>query len=149
VIKLEDKRTNDLIWISPSPSGNPTGDGDAGSKRLFLVQAACLGDPTCIQQRLPAALQAFGRNLAEIYSVFRAAGFQGQLVAVQYYSTDYNNPLTSGAVSALNQVIADVTHAFGGSVADASNVEVGPRCSPRPTGTGETVDQLRVGQTPS
>ncbi len=58
---------------------------------------------------------------------------------LKYYSTDYNNPLTSGAVSALNQVIA-ATHAFGGSVADASSVEVGPRCSPRPTGTGETVD---------
>lgn len=90
-----------------------------GANDLFLVQAACLGDPTCIQQRLPAALQAIGRNLAEIYSVFRAAGFHGQLVAVQYYSTDYNNPLTTGAVFALNQVIADVTRAFGGSVADA------------------------------
>jgi len=90
-----------------------------GANDLFLVKAACLGVPACIQERLPVALQAFGRNLAEIYSVFRAAGFHGQLVAVQYYSTDYNNPLTTGAVFALNQLIADVTHAFGGSVADA------------------------------
>ncbi len=90
-----------------------------GANDLRLVQIACLGNPTCIQQRLPAALQVFGRNLAEIYSVFLAAGFHGQLVGVQYYSTDYRDPLTTGAVFALNQVIADVTHAFGGSVADA------------------------------
>jgi lysophospholipase L1-like esterase len=90
-----------------------------GANDLILVRVACLGDPTCIQQRLPAALQVFGRNLAEIYSVFRAAGFHGRLVGVQYYSTDYRDPLTTAVVFALNQVIADVTHAFGGSVADA------------------------------
>lgn len=90
-----------------------------GANDLFLVQAGCLGDPGCIQASLPAALQAFGRNLAEIYGLFRVAGFRGQLVGVQYYSTNYTDPLTTGAVAALNQVIADVTRAFGGRVADA------------------------------
>lgn len=90
-----------------------------GANDLFLLQRDCLGDPSCIQAGLPETLQAFGRNLAEIYSLFNSAGFHGQLIGVQYYSTNYGDPLTTGAVAALNQVIADVTHAFGGRVADA------------------------------
>src|SRR5262249_18907434 len=73
-----------------------------GANDLFLVQQDCQGDPVCIAQRLPAALEDVGRNLAEIFGLFRLLGFQGQLVAVQYYSTDFRDPLVTSAVSALN-----------------------------------------------
>jgi len=90
-----------------------------GADDLFILQRDCLGDPVCIQQRLPATLQALGRNLAEIFSIFRLVGFHGRLVAVQYYSLNYGDPVATGIVIALNQVIADAAHQFQGRVADA------------------------------
>lgn len=93
-----------------------------GANDLFLLQAACAGEPdpiACINGRLLATLNQVGANLRAIFTEFeRAPRFRGQLVAVQYYSTNYNDPLTTGSVSALNQVIAGVAAAFHAQVAD-------------------------------
>lgn len=53
-----------------------------------------------------------------IYSGLRAAGFTGDFVVVPYYSLNYADPVTTGAIGAVDQVLAAVTHAFGGKVAD-------------------------------
>src|SRR5215510_9783462 len=93
-----------------------------GANDLFLLQAACAGEPdpiACITNRLPATLSQFAANLTAIFTAFeRAPRFEGELVAVQYYSTNYNDPLTTGVVHALNQVIAGVAAAFHAQVAD-------------------------------
>ncbi len=49
---------------------------------------------------------------------FRAAGFRGHLVALTYYVTDYNDQNAVAALGAINQVVAAVTTAFGGRVAN-------------------------------
>ncbi len=93
-----------------------------GANDLFLLQAACAHEPdpiACINNRLLATLSQVGANLTAIFTEFeRAPRFRGQLVAVQYYSTNYNDPLTTGSVRALNQVIAAVAAAFHAQVAD-------------------------------
>jgi hypothetical protein len=89
-----------------------------GANDLFLVQKKCGGDPLCIQGALPAALGAYGQNLGATYTLMRAAGFTGKFVALTTYALNYNDPLSVGALTALNQVTAQVTTAFGGVVAD-------------------------------
>jgi hypothetical protein len=93
-----------------------------GANDLFLLQDACVnagGDVNgCIQAGLPSLLGTLQANLTTIYGGLRAAGFTGDFVAVTYYSTNYADPFVTGAVAALNQVLAGVTQAFGGRVAD-------------------------------
>jgi hypothetical protein len=89
-----------------------------GANDLLLVQKQCLGNPACIQAALPAALAAYGQNLGATYTILRGAGFTGKFVALTTYATNYNDPLSVGALTALNQVTAQVTTAFGGVVAD-------------------------------
>jgi hypothetical protein len=91
---------------------------DIGANDLLLVQKKCLGDPVCIQGVLPAALQAYGQNLGATYTLLRAAGFTGKFVALTTYAPNYNDPLSVAALTALNGVLAQVTTAFGGVVAD-------------------------------
>jgi hypothetical protein len=57
-------------------------------------------------------------NLTTIYSALRQAGFQGDLVAVTYYSLNYADPSGTAVVTALDNTLAGVTQAFGGKVAD-------------------------------
>jgi hypothetical protein len=89
-----------------------------GANDLILVQKKCGGDPVCIQTQLPAVLAAYGQNLAGTYATLRAAGFTGKFVALTTYAINYNDPLSVGALTALNQVTTQVTTAFGGVVAD-------------------------------
>jgi lysophospholipase L1-like esterase len=93
-----------------------------GANDLLLLRLACAGQlnpVACISGRLPATLNQVGANLTAIFTEFtRAPRFEGQLVAVQYYSTNYNDLLETGLVAALNQVIAAVAAAFHARVAD-------------------------------
>jgi hypothetical protein len=89
-----------------------------GANDLLLVQKKCLGAPACIQAALPGALAAYGQNLGATYTLLRAAGFTGKFVALTTYAPNYNDPLSVGALTALNGVMAQVTAAFGGVVAD-------------------------------
>jgi len=89
-----------------------------GANDLLLVQKKCAGDPVCIQAALPGTLAAYGQNLGATYTLLRAAGFTGKFVALTTYATNYNDPLSVGALTALNNVTAQVTAAFGGVVAD-------------------------------
>lgn len=89
-----------------------------GANDLLLLQKKCAGDVPCIQAGLPGTLAAYGQNLGATYTLLRAAGFTGKFVALTTYATNYNDPLSVGALTALNGVMAQVTTAFGGVVAD-------------------------------
>ena len=89
-----------------------------GANDLFLLQKDCANNNLCISKRLPSLLVTLSANLTTIYSGLRAAGFKGDFVAVTYYSTNYRDPFVTGAVVAVDQILAGVTNAFGGKVAD-------------------------------
>jgi lysophospholipase L1-like esterase len=89
-----------------------------GANDLFLVQKQCLGDLACIQAALPVALAKYGQNLGTIFTLLRQAGFTGKFITLATYATNYNDPLSVGALTAMNGVAAQVTEAFGGVVAD-------------------------------
>lgn len=92
-----------------------------GANDLFLLQRVCSTDPNpiqCINNGLPAALGLVAANLSRILQQFRDARFGGELIAVLYYSTNYNDPLTTEAVAALNQVVGGVAAQFSGRTAD-------------------------------
>jgi len=92
---------------------------DLGANDLLKLQFDCQGDVTCIQRDLPATLANFGDHLNTIYSAIRhKAHYHGQLVALTTYSPDYRDPLTTGSLVALNEVLIDRTRAWGGAVAD-------------------------------
>jgi lysophospholipase L1-like esterase len=91
---------------------------DIGANDLLLLQKSCLGDAACITAALPGVLGAYGQNLGATYARVRAAGFTGKFVALTLYATNYNDALSVGAITALNQVTSSVTTAAGGAVAD-------------------------------
>jgi lysophospholipase L1-like esterase len=94
-----------------------------GANDLFRLQATCTATAPqnvngCIIARLPGLLYRLGKNLKTIYSGLRAAGYTGPFVAVTYYSTDYRDPIVTSAVAAVDGVLAGVTRAYSGKVAD-------------------------------
>jgi lysophospholipase L1-like esterase len=92
---------------------------DIGANDAFLEESLCNNVPACIVAGFPALLNEIGTNLAAIYREIRdVAHYQGLLVALTYYSTNYKDPTTVGLVRAINNVIASVTVAAGGMVAD-------------------------------
>ena len=109
-----------------------------GANDLFRLQDACVttgGDVNaCILKGLTTSLVPTLRaNLTTIYTGLREAGFRGELVAVTYYSTNYADPVVTAAVLGLNAVLAGVTKAYGGEVADGFGAfarAAGPRGDP-------------------
>jgi hypothetical protein len=92
-----------------------------GANDLLLLQDRCAnaGDVnSCISRGLPSLLVTLRTNLTFIYTGLRAQGYHGDFVAVTYYSTNYADPFVTGAVGAVDQVLAGVTLAFGGKVAN-------------------------------
>jgi lysophospholipase L1-like esterase len=91
-----------------------------GANDLFLLIDSCGGNEnvTCIEAGLPGLLSTLSTNLTTIYSGLRSAGFDGELLAVSYYSLNYTDTAGTEIVKALNSTIAQVTDAFGGKVAD-------------------------------
>ena len=90
-----------------------------GANDGFLLIAACNNDPTCIQTNLPAALAAVFSNLNTILGNLRATGYRGDLVVVNYYSTDYSDAGNTALTMALNQALAGAAAAHRAVVADA------------------------------
>jgi lysophospholipase L1-like esterase len=91
---------------------------DIGANDAFLCQETT-GDHCAAE--FPSVLKTIGENLAAIYYQIRdVAHYQGLLVALTYYSLNYNDPTQVGLAEALNNVIATVTtsKAFGGKIAD-------------------------------
>ena len=62
-------------------------------------------------------LTAYTQNLTTILTAIRSV-YRGKLVAVTYYSPDYNDPLITGALTALNDITTQLTVSFNGTTAD-------------------------------
>jgi len=95
-----------------------------GGNDLLLLQDGCKAKKppvnvnACIIQGLPSLLVTLRTNVRTIYAGLRAEGYRGDFVAVTYYSTNYRDPIVTGAIAAVDVVLAGVTKAFGGKVAD-------------------------------
>jgi lysophospholipase L1-like esterase len=94
-----------------------------GANDLFLLQDYCTTKfpktiNGCIIAGLPNLLSTLAKNLNTIYSSLRAAGYKGDFVAMTYYSTDYRDTVVTGAVASIDGVLARVTKAYRGEVAD-------------------------------
>jgi lysophospholipase L1-like esterase len=91
-----------------------------GANDLFLLLDSCSSspDPNCVTNGLPGVLTTLSSNLTTIYSALRQAGFEGDFVAVTYYSLNYADPIGTAVVTQLDDTVAGVTRAFGGEVAD-------------------------------
>ena len=90
-----------------------------GANDLFVLQNKCLGSISCIVAGLPAMLATLSANLDTIYGHIRNLdGYKHKLVALTYYSLNYSDPVTTGVISQVNQVVAARTLAWKGIVAD-------------------------------
>ena len=97
---------------------------DIGANDAFLCQETT---PDHCASELQAVLQEIQANLTAIYTQIRdVAHYQGLLVALTYYALDYSNPVDVAGAKLLDSVIASVTTAFGGKVADGFAAFQGP-----------------------
>lgn len=89
-----------------------------GANDFFLLQQACQNVVPCIVGGLGAVLGSLQTNLTAIYQAIRSAGYQGRIVALTYYTINYNDPVAVFVITSINAAMAAVTLAFGGRVAD-------------------------------
>ena len=99
---------------------------DIGANDVFLCQET-MKDHCTSTAELQAVLQEIQANLTAIYTEIRdVAHYRGPLVALTYYSLSYSDPAQVAGTQQLNSVIASVTKAFGGKVADGFGAFEGP-----------------------
>lgn len=93
------------------------GANDVGALRDHCLQQA---EPVpCFQAGLPGMLATLSANMDTIYHHIRVdAGYTHKLVALTVYSPNYTDQMTTFAVAAVNQVVAERTLAWDGIVAD-------------------------------
>ena len=89
-----------------------------GANDVFLLEKACSGVPSCILANISTVLGQLGANLDATFLAIHHAGFHGVLVGVTYYSLNYNDPIFTGVIKALDAVITQHTLAAGGVIAD-------------------------------
>jgi lysophospholipase L1-like esterase len=99
---------------------------DIGANDAFLCQ-----ETTPDQCSSPAELQGVANeiaaNLGTIFHDLRIiAGYRGPIVALTYYSLSYSDPAAIASAQFLDSVIAGVTTASGGIVADGFAAFQGP-----------------------
>jgi hypothetical protein len=84
-----------------------------GANDLFLLQGACQGDVTCIQNGLPGVVQAYSANLNKGFDQVVAADLaskcKGKFIGVTTYATNYNDPLAVPALTAINSALRTFT----------------------------------------
>ena len=89
-----------------------------GANDLFLLERACLNDPTCIANGLSQVLAAVSTNMATILGLIRSTGFKGVLIVENYYALDYSDPGGVELTQLLNQAVSAPAASFGAVVAD-------------------------------
>jgi lysophospholipase L1-like esterase len=89
-----------------------------GANDLLLLLYGCLGDMGCVMQGLPGVLATAGQYLGYTVGSLRQAGYMGQIILPLYYSTNYADEFTTGAIYYLNGVIEQVAAATGAQTAD-------------------------------
>jgi lysophospholipase L1-like esterase len=99
---------------------------DIGANDVFVCQATTADHCTSTTELLGVANE-IAANLTTIFHDLRVvAGYSGQIVALTYYSLSYSDPAAMAGTQFLNSVIAGVTTAFGGIVADGFAAFQGP-----------------------
>jgi lysophospholipase L1-like esterase len=97
-----------------------------GANDAFLCQETTADHCTSTAE-LQALVLEIKANLTAIYTQIRdVAHYQGLLIALTYYSLSYSSPAAEQGTLLLNSVIASVTEAFGGKVADGFTAFEGP-----------------------
>src|SRR5262249_21005472 len=91
---------------------------------IFLLQQACAQDPanyqTCFTNGLPGVVANIATNLNTIFSRIRGeAGYQGRIVFMNLYTTDYTDAQAVAVVTAVNTYATQVARAYGAQIADA------------------------------
>ncbi|MBO1767306.1 GDSL-type esterase/lipase family protein [Allobranchiibius sp. GilTou38] len=88
-----------------------------GANDAFLCQAQHSG--TCTGTALAATLAGISKNVSTILSTLRQqARYSGQIVIVNYYSTNYSSATASAGSVALNQVMDTAAKPYGVRIAD-------------------------------
>jgi len=88
---------------------------------IFLLQRSCASDPNpaqCFANGAPTLIGTVAHNVATILGNIRATGYQGRLVYMTLYATDYSNPSAVQFLLALNGTVANVARQFGAQIAD-------------------------------
>jgi lysophospholipase L1-like esterase len=99
---------------------------DIGANDVFLCQETT-SDHCTSSAELVGVANEIAANLASIFHELRVvAGYGGPIVALTYYSLSYSDPATVAGTQFLDSVIAGVTTAFGGIVADGFAAFQGP-----------------------
>lgn len=91
---------------------------------LFLLQASCSQDPqnydACFSAGLPALIGNITSNLGTILDAIRnQAGYQGRIVFMNLYTTDYTNMSAVSVVDTVNNYAEQVAAAYQADIADA------------------------------
>jgi lysophospholipase L1-like esterase len=91
---------------------------DIGANDVFLCQETT-SDHCTAPAELNGVANGIATNLGTIFHELRdVAGYHGPIVALTYYSLSYSDPATVAGTVFLDSVIAGVTTANGGIVAD-------------------------------
>lgn len=99
---------------------------DIGANDAFLCQETTVDNCSSPAELAGVAAEIAG-NLGTIFHDLRVvAGYRGPVVALTYYSLSYSNPATVAGTQFLDSVIAGVTTANGGIVANGFAAFQGP-----------------------
>jgi lysophospholipase L1-like esterase len=99
---------------------------DIGANDVFLCQETTADQCTSTAE-LSGVANEIATDLATILHELRdVAGYHGPIVALTYYSLSYSDPTTIAGAEFLDSVIANVTTANGGIVADGFAAFQGP-----------------------
>jgi len=91
---------------------------DIGANDVFLCQETT-ADKCTSGAELNRVVNEIATNLGTIFHELRdVAGYRGPIVGLTYYSLSYSDPVTVAGTESLDSVIAGVTTANGGIVAD-------------------------------
>ena len=91
---------------------------DIGANDVFLCQETT-ADHCTSGPELNDVANEIATNLGTIFHELRdVAGYRGPIVGLTYYSLSYSDPVTVAGTESLDSVIAGVTTANGGIVAD-------------------------------
>ena len=88
-----------------------------GHNDLVLMENACQMQVACELAALPALQTHLTANLRTILGTIRDTGYDGAIVAVTYYATDYENVVEMRLIRAVDSTLALVTKEFDGRVA--------------------------------
>src|SRR5664279_213183 len=104
-----------LSYLSSNPKTRLVTLTLGGNDLLFCRYHTA--DSCASPDEIGPVLTAYEQNLTTILTAIRAV-YHGKLVAVTYYSPDYNEQLITGALTALNDITTQLTARFHGTTAD-------------------------------